>query len=155
MLRRTRGSIEDVLHLKCTHPSWNKPSLSHRHGLCSYCMCGTQHALKPELWGTTLLARGILYLCITLFLCTSLSVLLLHSHTLFSNSDYTETLKELLVAQRSHKSNPSLPSFPLMPNEQKRWQTHAQKWSIFNFSPLFQVVSERERDVSKQEPLGR
>lgn len=85
----------------------------------------------------------------SLFLCTSLSVWLFDSHTLFSYSDYTETLKEPLLAQPFHKA--PLP-FPRISNEQKRWQPHAQKWLIFNFSPLFQVVS--ERDVSKQEPRG-
>lgn len=63
----------------------------------------------------------------SLFLCTSLSVWLFDSHTLFSYSDYTETLKEPLLAQPFHKA--PLP-FPRIANEQKRWQPHAQKWLI-------------------------
>lgn len=93
----------------------------------------------------------------SLLRCTFLSALLLRSLTLFPNFDSTETLKQLLLAQPSHRSDslppsPIAPSFPLVTSKQKIHQPRSQKWSIFNFSTLFHVVS--GRDVSKQEPWG-
>lgn len=63
----------------------------------------------------------------SLLLCTSLSLPRFSALTLFPNSDSTETLKELSLAQPCHKSDALSLSFPPVANEQRRRQRHAQK----------------------------
>lgn len=92
----------------------------------------------------------------SLLLCTSLFRSLSHISAP-SLSSLTMTLRKPWENFCLHsfltKVMPSLSlSFPPIANQQKRQQPHAQKLSIFNFSPLFHVVS--EKDVSKQEPWG-
>lgn len=93
-------------------PQHSLPSLS--HGLCSYCMCGTQlwsHNNKAQhcLFGEFSTSTWLHPLHISLFLSASY----LCSLTLFPNCDCTETLNELFLLSLLTKATPlTLAVFP-------------------------------------------
>lgn len=115
-----------------THTSSHTPSLSLSWPLLLLYVWHAAHFKARTMRHNTVCLGNSLLLHHSLLRCTFLSGLLLRSLTLFPNFDSTETLKQLLLAQPSHKRD-SLPpspialSFPLITNEQKRCQPHAQK----------------------------
>ena len=149
------GRKEDAVCLKCTHTQKKHPH-THLHplcrGLCVYCMCGTQYALKTELRGTTLSAWGILYLYIT---PSSFAHLSLPCFSAPSLPSLTLTLwkprQNFCLHSLPQKRRPLYRSLSLLPvaNKQERRQPHMLKSDQFLISQHFFMLCQRKMSANR------